>query len=83
MITQEQVEIFQHVCFGVLFATDNGMSSKTPKYIAEKMIGKNSPMAAYQMLHPSLRAEVCRWADGWQFPIDELLKEIGLVRELC
>lgn len=72
MITAEQKEIFQHVCFGVLMDA-NGIAGKSPEYIAEKMRKKDHPLAAWQMLHPILQVRVREWAEGWKFPLDELL----------
>ena len=76
MITEKQKEIFQHICFGVLM--ESGIKSKSPAYIAEKMVKKNNPITAWQMLHPSLQNKVKMWANYWKFPLNELLEEFGI-----
>lgn len=75
MITTEQKEILQHVCFGVLMA--NGVIHKSPKYIAEKMKTKNDTLSAWQMLHSDSRDKIILWAHNWNFPLKKILNEIG------
>lgn len=67
-------ELFQQVCFLALMQHGEGLISKSPKYIKEKMRVKKSPLAAWQMLDNDCQLVVLTWADRWNIPIMDFIR---------
>ena len=75
MITKKQKEIFTHTCFIAMM--NGGVIDKSPEYIAEKMEKKDSLTAMWNSLHSNSKNCMKEWAKLWNFPLKELLEEIG------
>lgn len=74
---QNQMDLFRTVCFLVLMQHGEGLTSKAPKYIQEKMKASKDPIGAWGMLDGESRGKVCIWADEWHFPIMDCLEELS------
>ena len=78
MIEQDK-EFFCQVCLVVLMQNGGGILTKSPKYIKEKatFLRLIDPLAAWQELNYANRALLLTWADSWNVPMRDWIKEIG------
>lgn len=75
MIT-EDLELFRTVCFIALMQHGEGLISKHPAYIRQKLKGIKNPLGAWQMLDEECQTVVMKWADAVGFDLTACLKEI-------
>ncbi|MBA7582809.1 hypothetical protein ES708_24746 [subsurface metagenome] len=73
---QNQIDLFKTVCFLVLMQHGEGLTSKAPTYIQEKMKASEDPIAAWQMLDGDGQLKVVEWAGSWNFPLGAVMEEI-------
>ncbi len=73
---QNQMDLFKTVCFLVLMQHGEGLTSKAPKYIQEKMKASKDPRAAWNMLDKESQLRMCDWADKWHFPLVAVIEEL-------
>ncbi len=74
---QDQIELFKTVCFLALMQHGEGLTSKAPKYILEKMKASKDLVAAWQMLDVDGQILVRAWARHWNFPLVDCMREIS------
>lgn len=71
------LKLFQTVCFLTLMQHGEGISSKAPKYIQEKMKASEGPRGAWNMLDFEGQILVRAWAKYWNFPLVDCMREIS------
>lgn len=71
------IELFQTVCFLVVMQHGEGLWTKAPLYIQEKMKTIEDPAGAWNMLDDEGQMKVLRWARHWQFPLHDVVDEIS------
>lgn len=74
---EKDVKLFQTVCFIALLQRGEGLTSKAPSYIREKLKAAEDPIAAWNMLGGDIQLLVYEWARLWKFPLDACLIKIS------
>ncbi len=70
------LELFQTVCFLACMQHGEGLISKHPDYIQQKLRVIKNPLAAWQMLDGECQSEVVKWANAVGFDLAACLTEI-------
>ena len=76
-MNQEDLKIFQTVCFLAVMQHGEGLASKAPKYIQEKMKASEDPRGAWNMLDLDNQILVRAWARYFGFPLVDCMREIS------
>jgi len=74
---QEDLNLFRTVCFLQLMQHGEGLSSKAPKYIREKMKTSEDLIGAWNMLDNDSQLKVLEWSRHWHFPLEKVIEAIS------
>ncbi len=77
---QNQMALFQTVCFLASMQHGKRLIMKAPRYIKEKLMTTKDLVGAWNMLDRETQSLVCDWCNKWHFPIAECLEEISRIQ---